>query len=146
MSEVENGGLPAENQSSPHKRNQLSRIPHSAVRVTTRPRLLKPRKRSWYLGILTWREFLNFPCILHSMPHPTPRNHIRLKHSVGTRLQRAFRKTMLPPCTGRGAEVLLPDRGLLVLGDANLPRPCTCLLYTSPSPRDGLLSRMPSSA
>ena len=26
------------------------------------------------------------------------------------------------------------------------PRPKTCLLYTSPSPRDGLLSRMPSSA
>ena len=25
-------------------------------------------------------------------------------------------------------------------------RPHTCLLYTSPSPRDGLLSRMPSSA
>ena len=25
-------------------------------------------------------------------------------------------------------------------------RPCSCLLYTSPSPRDGLLSRMPSSA
>ena len=24
--------------------------------------------------------------------------------------------------------------------------PNTCLLYTSPSPRDGLLSRMPSSA
>ena len=28
-----------------------------------------------------------------------------------------------------------------VIGDAT-----TCLLYTSPSPRDGLLSRMPSSA
>ena len=27
-----------------------------------------------------------------------------------------------------------------------LARPCFCLLYTSPSPRDGLLSRMPSSA
>ena len=26
-----------------------------------------------------------------------------------------------------------------------MPR-CICLLYTSPSPRDGLLSRMPSSA
>ena len=25
-------------------------------------------------------------------------------------------------------------------------RPLACLLYTSPSPRDGLLSRMPSSA
>ena len=27
-----------------------------------------------------------------------------------------------------------------------LEDPCLCLLYTSPSPRDGLLSRMPSSA
>ena len=27
-----------------------------------------------------------------------------------------------------------------------LAGPITCLLYTSPSPRDGLLSRMPSSA
>ena len=31
-----------------------------------------------------------------------------------------------------------------VIGDG--PRAGTCLLYTSPSPRDGLLSRMPSSA
>ena len=68
------------------------------------------------------------------MPHPTPRDNISLKHSVGTRLQRAFRKTMLPPCTGRGAEVLLPDRGLLVLGDANLPRPCTVAGPGSPFP------------
>ena len=32
--------------------------------------------------------------------------------------------------------------------DGNRPRPTpmACLLYTSPSPRDGLLSRMPSSA
>ena len=29
---------------------------------------------------------------------------------------------------------------------ANLPRKRTCLLYTSPSPRDATLSRMPSSA
>ena len=29
---------------------------------------------------------------------------------------------------------------------ADYHRPNTCLLYTSPSPRDGLLSRMPSSA
>ena len=33
------------------------------------------------------------------------------------------------------------DKTLLFGGNANL-----CLLYTSPSPRDGLLSRMPSSA
>ena len=30
--------------------------------------------------------------------------------------------------------------------DVYTPRGDTCLLYTSPSPRDGLLSRMPSSA
>ena len=29
---------------------------------------------------------------------------------------------------------------------ARVSQPNTCLLYTSPSPRDGLLSRMPSSA
>ena len=33
------------------------------------------------------------------------------------------------------------------LGSFEIPiRPTPCLLYTSPSPRDGLLSRMPSSA
>ena len=30
--------------------------------------------------------------------------------------------------------------------EADHPQRYTCLLYTSPSPRDGLLSRMPSSA
>ena len=30
--------------------------------------------------------------------------------------------------------------------DINLEKITSCLLYTSPSPRDGLLSRMPSSA
>ena len=32
--------------------------------------------------------------------------------------------------------------GQVLIGDVDI----TCLLYTSPSPRDGLLSRMPSSA
>ena len=34
----------------------------------------------------------------------------------------------------------------VVVCQANANSACTCLLYTSPSPRDGLLSRMPSSA
>ena len=38
----------------------------------------------------------------------------------------------------------IKDRSILVLGNDEATR--TCLLYTSPSPRDGLLSRMPSSA
>ena len=32
------------------------------------------------------------------------------------------------------------------MGDGQICTATTCLLYTSPSPRDGLLSRMPSSA
>ena len=36
------------------------------------------------------------------------------------------------------------DGAYLIVGKSRLFRPC--LLYTSPSPRDGLLSRMPSSA
>ena len=38
-------------------------------------------------------------------------------------------------------------QGNLVLGERGpITLPSACLLYTSPSPRDGLLSRMPSSA
>ena len=33
-----------------------------------------------------------------------------------------------------------------ILKSFDLSQPEICLLYTSPSPRDGLLSRMPSSA
>ena len=39
---------------------------------------------------------------------------------------------------------LVSDNGFEFL--VNLPETKSCLLYTSPSPRDGLLSRMPSSA
>ena len=37
-------------------------------------------------------------------------------------------------------------KGDYLLGDGVVTEPHSCLLYTSPSPRDGLLSRMPSSA
>ena len=35
---------------------------------------------------------------------------------------------------------------LMLVADVSFMIALTCLLYTSPSPRDGLLSRMPSSA
>src|SRR5664279_4920793 len=42
-----------------------------------------------------------------------------------------------------------PDAGVELLNECraclSCVQGCTCLLYTSPSPRDGLLSRMPSS-
>ena len=43
--------------------------------------------------------------------------------------------------TNMNANEVIANRALELLG-----RPKGCLLYTSPSPRDGLLSRMPSSA
>ena len=48
----------------------------------------------------------------------------------------------------RGAPVPLPGGfgGIIEFGDSCLALATDCLLYTSPSPRDGLLSRMPSSA
>ena len=54
-------------------------------------------------------------------------------------------------CWGGLLIVLLPvGIANVILGYFMGDSPCTlcwgCLLYTSPSPRDGLLSRMPSSA
>ena len=53
----------------------------------------------------------------------------------------------LVPVPGPGPWSLAPGPWPLVPGPWPLvPGPWPCLLYTSPSPRDGLLSRMPSSA
>ena len=38
------------------------------------------------------------------------------------------------------------ETGEIAKVEGNPEHPASCLLYTSPSPRDGLLSRMPSSA
>ena len=51
--------------------------------------------------------------------------------------------------TGWYAPILKKEHALLCAWDATalqIPLRAFCLLYTSPSPRDGLLSRMPSSA
>ena len=63
---------------------------------------------------------------------------------------------MNPDAGGAGAggagEAMSPEQMAEMLfqamrnGDDGLMRALACLLYTSPSPRDGLLSRMPSSA
>ena len=70
--------------------------------------------------------------------------------------------TALTGETGAGKSIILDalgmatgarsDKGLVRAGTdkalctASFKTPKSCLLYTSPSPRDGLLSRMPSSA
>ena len=52
-------------------------------------------------------------------------------------------------CLVKDNEILMFDAGegaQIAYVKAGLPWNKNCLLYTSPSPRDGLLSRMPSSA
>ena len=46
----------------------------------------------------------------------------------------------------KGADDLIHTAKKLEIRRPVKPKLDTCLLYTSPSPRDGLLSRMPSSA
>ena len=43
-------------------------------------------------------------------------------------------------------EFVMKDGNPVILSGINALKLWICLLYTSPSPRDGLLSRMPSSA
>ena len=45
-----------------------------------------------------------------------------------------------------GNDIMVIDCGMGFPEDEMLGIDIVCLLYTSPSPRDGLLSRMPSSA
>ena len=77
---------------------------------------------------------------------------------VAEYIEEAFERCGLEVRTGydiqtakRSINILLADwanRGLNQWTIEQSPpnTPNTCLLYTSPSPRDGLLSRMPSSA
>ena len=72
------------------------------------------------------------------------RNRINNGEVIGPRIQQAGFYLTVP---GGGGDLLIPDfpeediPSHVRLGVSN-----NCLLYTSPSPRDGLLSRMPSSA
>ena len=58
------------------------------------------------------------------------------------RLKFWYYDTSAPKCYFSGSAITEADR-VRILRDDGIN---ACLLYTSPSPRDGLLSRMPSSA
>ena len=59
---------------------------------------------------------------------------------------RAAMEFIETPTFTRLVAALLSDEEYRALQNELLEDPERCLLYTSPSPRDGLLSRMPSSA
>ena len=71
-------------------------------------------------------------------------NYVRI-YSYGHGLYDASSNSVIAGATGdaTGGIINLEAEGAMTLVSGSLP---ACLLYTSPSPRDGLLSRMPSSA
>ena len=65
----------------------------------------------------------------------------------GSLIGQRFNQDFLPWDDDLDVSVLPEDVNNLQKWTRRKPKGCTsCLLYTSPSPRDGLLSRMPSSA
>ena len=87
----------------------------------------------------------------------TPENHIRAEHILG-KYPANYRASGIIPLLdlaqrqhGGWLPVAAMDKVASLVGVApmrvyEVATFYTCLLYTSPSPRDGLLSRMPSSA
>ena len=67
--------------------------------------------------------------------HPSSKGYILLLKKISSNIR-------IPILIGSNEAQALS----LAYEDINLPRPTTCLLYTSPSPRDLSTSRMPSSA
>ena len=91
-------------------------------------------------------------------PHASPGRAARTR---SIRAGQAATSRRTPPCLARPHACSAHCRGIshqgpqhrLLSADLRAPHHCQvraplciCLLYTSPSPRDGLLSRMPSSA
>ena len=62
---------------------------------------------------------------------------------MGKYTEKAYLGFLKDPTTDRKAAV---EKLTNAAGGKMLSMDIVCLLYTSPSPRDGLLSRMPSSA
>ena len=69
----------------------------------------------------------------------------KLLNHLGEPIEKMVDESKLP-----STEQILQDpitkKFVFLNSDAYPDQTCICLLYTSPSPRDGLLSRMPSSA
>ena len=61
-------------------------------------------------------------------------------------LMSAFLAVALVPTQAFSDETCMSPYMAKIVGQEDYVYVWTCLLYTSPSPRDGLLSRMPSSA
>ena len=82
------------------------------------------------------------------IPHPDVAKkfaEIEANESVDDRVER-FKKILNVKKSDVETKTLKAELNILSENFPEARRAISCLLYTSPSPRDGLLSRMPSSA
>ena len=73
-------------------------------------------------------------------------NIARLENYLGDNIQNSGKKFDIEIRLGAGAYICGEETSMLESLEGKRGEVRPCLLYTSPSPRDGLLSRMPSSA
>ena len=73
-------------------------------------------------------------------------SHIRDRNQSGIFKNRFFEPKHSRPRRTYRVQILIDENFDLKTFIDEITEHITCLLYTSPSPRDGLLSRMPSSA
>ena len=85
---------------------------------------------------------MGFPMAGHLSEH----NQIAVFNRTKTKSEIWSTKYEGKICSSPHELAKISDVIILCVGDDNDVRDIVCLLYTSPSPRDGLLSRMPSSA
>ena len=109
-------------------------ISHGADRNEARGRLICGLEQAVAFGVTTNQGFL-ISCLRH---------HGFAKGEATTAFIGNHRDELLASRVNEKAEAALAAL-LLYVTNPHAP-PWRCLLYTSPSPRDGLLSRMPSSA
>ena len=78
---------------------------------------------------------------------PKKENNVRVEDKYWSVIERSTIVKDLPRVIGKDIGTIIIDEFPRPMDLSNdIPNPVPCLLYTSPSPRDGLLSRMPSSA
>ena len=94
------------------------------------------------------RHHINFACMVPTMLQRVARVDGAGSYDLSSIENIVYGGASLPEWAARAwFELIPPERFTLTYGGSENHGLCmTCLLYTSPSPRDGLLSRMPSSA
>ena len=105
------------------------------------------RRLYYYAKVPTW-DGQRHGMDIYKIPQPVP---VDIKYTVAIVCNRMrelnkFNQVVLEKFASRQSYQTIKGHYIPIINDEITDESIICLLYTSPSPRDGLLSRMPSSA